>query len=203
MRLNTLPFPPAPEPGWYEDDLPATGNIMQRPGPADARQNSEPYILKQSKSIVLKGNKTEDISPENHEDPESGDAIEDWDGTVLASSFTIRQPRRTYLLHNNATGQSITIDRSALLGRKPSETIPEGAKAVTVEDPTHTISRNHAAISVDTDGQLWIEDYGSLNGTFIIRDGKESQVAGAPAKLDTPVMLRFADQFLELTVQQD
>ena len=134
---------------------------------------------------------------------ENTDVIEDWDGTVLASSFTIRQPRATYLLHNSETGQSITIDRSALLGRKPSESIPEGAKAVTVEDPTHTISRNHAAISVDTDGQLWIEDYGSLNGTFIIRDGKESQVAGAPAKLDTPVMLRFADQFLELTVQQD
>ena len=143
---------------------------------------------------------------ENTENTESANDIEDredWDGTVLAGSFTIRQPRRTYLLHNNATGQSITIDRSALLGRKPSESIPEGAKAVTVEDPTHTISRNHAAISVDTDGQLWIEDYGSLNGTFIIRDGKESQVAGAPAKLDTPVMLRFADQFLELTVQQD
>ena len=165
--MNTLPFPPPPEPGcppepgWYADDFPA----------AAAAENT--------------------------------DVIEDWDGTVLASSFTIRQPQATYLLHNSETGQSITIDRSALLGRKPSESIPEGAKAVTVEDPTHTISRNHAAISVDTDGQLWIEDYGSLNGTFIIRDGKESQVAGAPAKLDAPATLRFADQFLELTVQQD
>ncbi|NMN01633.1 FHA domain-containing protein [Bifidobacterium panos] len=162
--MNTLPFPPAPEPGWYADDFSAT---------------------------------------ESAEDTEDTDAIESWDGTVLASSFTIRQPRTTYLLHNDATGQSITIDRSALLGRKPSETIPEGAKSITVEDPTHTISRNHAAISVDTDGQLWIEDYGSLNGTFIIRDGKESQVAGTPAKLDAPTMLRLGDQFLELTAQQN
>ena len=162
--MNTLPFPPAPEPGWYADDFSAT---------------------------------------ESAEAAEDTDTIGGWDGTVLASSFTIRQPRTTYLLHNDATGQSITIDRSALLGRKPSETIPEGARAVTVQDPTNTISRNHAAISVDTAGQLWIEDYGSLNGTFIIRDGKESQVAGAPARLDAPATLRFADQFLELTVQQD
>lgn len=134
---------------------------------------------------------------------EDSDVIESWDGTVLARSFTIHQPRITYLLHNDATRQSIIIDRSALLGRKPSQTIPEGAKAVPLEDPTHTISRNHAAISVDTDGQLWIEDYGSLNGTFIIHDSKERQVAGAPAQLNAPTTLRLGDQFLTLTAQHE
>lgn len=134
---------------------------------------------------------------------EDHNAIEDWDGTVLTHSFTIRQPQTSYLLHNDATGQSIIINRGALLGRKPSDILPEGAKAVPLEDPTHTISRNHAAISVDADGQLWIEDYDSLNGTFIIHDGKERQVAGAPAQLDTPTMLRLGDQFLTLTAQHN
>ncbi len=132
---------------------------------------------------------------------ENSDAIENWDGTVLASSFTIRQPQTTYLLHNDATGQSIAIDRSALLGRKPSDILPEGAKAVPLEDPTHTISRNHAAISIDTNGHLWIEDYGSLNGTFIIHDDTETQVVGTPAQLNIPTTLRLGDQFLTLTEQ--
>ena len=34
-------------------------------------------------------------------------------------------------------------------------------------DPTRTVSRNHAAISFDEDGSMWLEDFGSLNGTAI------------------------------------
>ena len=48
-----------------------------------------------------------------------------------------------------------------------------------IVDPTRTTSRNHAAISIDTDGALWIEDYGSLNGTYIITNGQETQVTKA------------------------
>ena len=54
-------------------------------------------------------------------------------------------PRKIYILHNDATGQTIVIDKSTLLGRKPSMDVPEGAKAEKVEDPTRTTSRNHAA----------------------------------------------------------
>ncbi|WP_420796419.1 FHA domain-containing protein [Bifidobacterium stellenboschense] len=131
------------------------------------------------------------------------DDDEDWDSTVLSSSFTIKQAHKTYVLHNEATGQTILIDRSVLLGRRPSEAIPEGAKAVKIEDPTRTTSRNHAAISIDQDGQLWIEDYGSLNGTFIIRNGEEQQVVkGTPAQLEAPATLRIGDQFFTLEEQQ-
>ena len=88
------------------------------------------------------------------------------------------------------------IDRSTLLGRKPSDSVPEGAQVVVLQDPTRTISRNHAAITFDEDGTAWIEDYGSLNGTYIIRNHQESQVIkGAPSQIDAPVVLRIGDQF--------
>ncbi len=78
-----------------------------------------------------------------------------------------RRRRRTCCI-TMSPARAIVIDKSTLLGRKPSMDVPQGAKAVRIVDPTRTTSRNHAAISIDTDGALWIEDYGSLNGTYII-----------------------------------
>ena len=100
-------------------------------------------------------------------------------------------------------GQTIVIDKSTLLGRKPSMDVPQGAKAVRIVDPTRTTSRNHAAISIDTDGALWIEDYGSLNGTYIITNGQETQVTkGTPLKLSAPATVRIGDQFFQFTEKQ-
>lgn len=129
---------------------------------------------------------------------EDGD-IEDWDGTVLSSSFMAKAPKKTYHLHNDATGQDIELDRSTLLGRHVSATIPEGAVSVKLIDPTRTVSRNHAAISFDKDGTLWIEDYGSLNGTYVIVDEHETQVKGKPVRIEPPVTLRIGDQFFQLS----
>ncbi len=61
--------------------------------------------------------------------------------------FTMKQPKLEYMLYNEQTGQEVIIDMGVLLGRKPSVEVPEGAKSVKLEDPTRTISRNHAAIS--------------------------------------------------------
>ena len=105
------------------------------------------------------------LEPTNDEsvnyEPANDDDI-DWDGTVLSSAFTMKQPKLEYTLYNEQTGQEVIIDMGVLLGRKPSVDVPEGAKSVKLEDPTRTISRNQ-------DGTLWIEDYGSLNGTYIIQ----------------------------------
>lgn len=121
--------------------------------------------------------------------------IDDWEGTVLSSSYVLRHGHKAYRLHNDVTGQDITVDSAVLLGRKPS-TVPEGAKAVRLDDPTRTVSRNHVAISFDRDGAVWIEDYGSLNGTYIIRDGVETQVfARTPVRLEAPATVRIGDQF--------
>ena len=149
--MSVLPFPPAPEPGWYEDER--------------------------------------DVRPGDGADPM-------YDGTVRSGAVVHGNARSTYVLRNDSTGQCVVIDRSTLLGRKPSDLIPEGAQAVVLQDPTRTVSRSHAAITFDEDGSAWIEDYGSLNGTYIIRDHRESQVKkGTPLQIDAPAVLRIGDQF--------
>ena len=100
-----------------------------------------------------------------------------------------------------ATGQQVIVDMGVLLGRKPSAEVPAGAKSVKLEDPTRTISRNHAAISFDQDGTLWIEDYGSLNGTYIIQDDVETKVEHKPMQLEAPCTVRIGDQFFQFRKQ--
>ena len=57
--------------------------------------------------------------------------------------------------------------------------------------------------NVDAEGALWIEDYGSLNGTYIITNGQETQVTkGTPLKLSAPATVRIGDQFFQFTEKQ-
>ena len=169
--MAKLPYPPAPELGWYSDD-PVEGtpdsavgtaepqNDYGQPSTAEAATNTAFTAEPAATAAAAEPAATApaDTTPHAAEND-----IEDWDSTVLSSSFTSKAPKKTYLLHNDVTGQTIVIDKSTLLGRKPSMDVPQGAKAVRIVDPTRTTSRNHAAISIDTDGALWIEDYGSLN----------------------------------------
>ena len=191
--MAKLPYPPAPELGWYSDD-PVEGTPDSAVGTAEPQNDyGQPSTAAEPAATA-----PADTTPHAAEND-----IEDWDSTVLSSSFTSKAPKKTYLLHNDVTGQTIVIDKSTLLGRKPSMDVPQGAKAVRIVDPTRTTSRNHAAISIDTDGALWIEDYGSLNGTYIITNGQETQVTkGTPLKLSAPATVRIGDQFFQFTEKQ-
>ena len=208
-----IPYPPAPEFGWYEDDRSTVDAVADAPESSTVSGSAAPAT---SESSAAPSSSAISTAPESSAAPESGpahaditphaaeDDISDWDSTVLSSAFTSKAPQKTYLLHNDVTGQTIVIDKSTLLGRKPSMDVPQGAKAERVEDPTRTTSRNHAAISIDTDGALWIEDYGSLNGTYIIQDGQETQVVkGAPRQLEAPSTVRIGDQFFHFTEQAE
>ena len=192
--MAKLPYPPAPELGWYSDD-PVEGTPDSAVGTAEPQNDyGQPRTAEAATNTAF---------PAEPAAPAAANDIEDWDSTVLSSSFTSKAPKKTYLLHNDVTGQTIVIDKSTLLGRKPSMDVPQGAKAVRIVDPTRTTSRNHAAISIDTDGALWIEDYGSLNGTYIITNGQETQVTkGTPLKLSAPATVRIGDQFFQFTEKQ-
>ena len=217
-----IPYPPAPEFGWYEDDRSTVDSVADTPESSDVSASVAPTVSEASAASESSAASTAPTSsaisaaPASSTAPESGpaqadvtphaaeDDISDWDSTVLSSAFTSKAPQKTYLLHNDVTGQTIVIDKSTLLGRKPSMDVPQGAKAERVEDPTRTTSRNHAAISIDTDGVLWIEDYGSLNGTYIIQDGQETQVVkGTPRQLEAPSTVRIGDQFFHFTEQAE
>jgi len=123
MDMSFLPYPPPPEPGWYDDDAMVSDQIV-RTAVSDAR-NVDGF------------RRSSDV--ENPVDAIDGDDI-DRDGTVLASSFAMRTTP-VYLLRNEQTGQEVLVDGNVLLGREPSAA-SEGAKAVGLKDPTRTISRN-------------------------------------------------------------
>ena len=198
-----LPYPPAPELGWYSDD-PVEGTPDSAVGTAEPQNDyGQPSSAETAANAATAADEPAATAPADTTPHAAENDIEDWDGTVLSSSFTSKAPKKTYLLHNDVTGQTIVIDKSTLLGRKPSMDVPQGAKAERIEDPTRTTSRNHAAISIDTDGALWIEDYGSLNGTYIITNGQETQVTkGTTLKLSAPSTVRIGDQFFQFTEKQ-
>ena len=51
-----------------------------------------------------------DVEPVNDDDDI------DWDGTVLSSAFTMKQPKLEYVLYNEQTGQEVIVDMGVLLG---------------------------------------------------------------------------------------
>ena len=148
-NMSFLPYPPPPEPGWYDDDV----TVMAQP-------TAEPV-------------------------DNAADSLE----------------TRERLAAQNESDDHDMQDVSVAKGRKPSAEVPAGAKSVKLEDPTRTISRNHAAISFDQDGTLWIEDYGSLNGTYIIQDDVETKVEHKPMQLEAPCTVRIGDQFFQFRKQ--
>ena len=126
--MAKLPYPPAPELGWYSDD-PVEGtpdsavgtaepqNDYGQPSTAEAATNTAFTAEPAATAAAAEPAATApaDTTPHAAEND-----IEDWDSTVLSSSFTSKAPKKTYLLHNDVTGQTIVIDKSTLLGRKPS-----------------------------------------------------------------------------------
>ncbi|WEV69070.1 FHA domain-containing protein [Bifidobacterium sp. ESL0775] len=193
--MSTLPFPPPPELGWYDDDatvVSANQVAEDQPAASQPAQTAAAQVAQQQPSADAGWSSS---MPETNSE---GD-IEDWDGTVLSTAFMTEKPKKRYRLHNDATGQDIVLDKSALLGRNVSATVPQGAMSIKLADPTRTVSRNHAAVSYDKDGVLWIEDYGSLNGTYIIDHDHEVQVKDHPVQLVAPTTLRIGDQFFKLT----
>lgn len=145
--MAKLPYPPAPELGWYSDD-PVEGtpdsavgtaepqNDYGQPSTAEAATNTAFTAEPAATAAAAEPAATApaDTTPHAAEND-----IEDWDSTVLSSSFTSKAPKKTYLLHNDVTGQTIVIDKSTLLGRKPSMDVPQGAKAGAYRrrDPHH------------------------------------------------------------------
>lgn len=199
---RSIPYPPPPEPGWYDDDTMQGHSSGVNTGGADESGASVASAEPANGKVANAANAVNAVNAVNTDTSAStsagvyGDA--DWDGTVLSSSFIDRRPIHRYVLRNDSTGQTVILDHSALLGRKPTKAVPEGVLPQKLDDPTRTISRNHAAVSFDREGRLWIEDYRSLNGTYLIVNGEEIPVKERPVRVTVPCTVRIGDQFFNL-----
>lgn len=74
-----------------------------------------------------------------------------------------------------------------------------GARLLSIEDPTRSVSKNHA-IFTDEHGQLFVEDLDSMNGIVVTRtDGHETElIPGVPHRIEPGSTVELGD--LVLTV---
>ena len=84
------------------------------------------------------------------------------------------------------SGARQVIDGPALVGRNPQGAAGSGVILVRVEDPTRSVSKNHAELGVDSAG-LWLTDRGSTNGTVVSAPGRSPQVAEPGARVRVPM----------------
>ena len=85
--------------------------------------------------------------------------------TTAGLSPECRRTRARFVLYLD-DGQAFTPDLPAVLGRCPAGAVQPGDTALTVPDPTHSVSEVHCRIS-PADYGLWVEDLGSTYGTLV------------------------------------
>ncbi|MFE5308849.1 RDD family protein [Isoptericola sp. NPDC056605] len=84
------------------------------------------------------------------------------------------------------SGDRHTVDGPARVGRNPEASAGETVTLVRIDDPTRSVSKNHADLDVDSAG-LWINDRGSTNGTVISVAGLPPRVAEPGARVRVPM----------------
>lgn len=105
----------------------------------------------------------------------------------------------TVILRNTSNNSTIRISQDSVLGRKPSS---QGrGQEVTLADPTRTISRSHALIYFDEQKNAYVQDLGSLNGTYVIGDVETRSTTHSPLKLEPGLLLRLGDEFYEISIE--
>ena len=102
------------------------------------------------------------------------------------------------------TGQraQVPLPGSIVLGRQP-DAQGDGEHAIAVEDPDRTVSKNHARLE-HVDGETWVTDLGSTNGTELVDDGDVTTVAmGQRLRVPDGARLRIGDRALTVSVLLD
>lgn len=84
------------------------------------------------------------------------------------------------------SGDRHAVDGPARVGRNPEASAGESVTLVRIDDPTRSVSKNHADLDVDSAG-LWINDRGSTNGTVISVAGLPPRVAEPGARVRVPM----------------
>ena len=106
--MSFLPYPPPPEPGWYDDDVTVMAQPTAEPvdNAADSLETRE-RLAAQNESD---DHDMQDVSVAKGDAAVSDEDDIDWDGTVLSEAFTMKQPKHTYVLDNEQTGQQVIVD---------------------------------------------------------------------------------------------
>lgn len=89
-------------------------------------------------------------------------------GAAIAAQQPFKIARPPLGVLRLSTGDTVTLDRGVLIGRKPTAPpgVTERPHLVRVNSPEHDVSRQHAEIVVEG-WQVYVRDLGSTNGTTV------------------------------------
>jgi predicted component of type VI protein secretion system len=100
------------------------------------------------------------------------------------------------------TGQEVVVTGRGLLGRKPSPTDDRAfAHVIALEDPERSISKTHLEFGIE-DGQLWVTDLRSTNGTRVFTAEGEvtNLVPGERCTVAAQQTVQFGDRYFTVKV---
>lgn len=120
--------------------------------------------------------------------------FDDPDMTMIAS----RRGKTKFWTLDLPDGSVEVVVGSVIVGRAASPVQGRvGARLLSIEDPTRSVSKNHA-IFTDENGVLLVEDLGSMNGIVVTRaDGHETELSpGIRLRLDHGSTVELGDLLL-------
>lgn len=197
-------FPPPAQPG---PDRPF-GEPMGQPSPfAPPRGGADQWTPLQSQNPQRSNQPGPDLGagegqllgmvcPMDHPNPPDAQRCRRCGEPLQGQPRMMPQPVLGLLRPSNGT--PIDIDRTVLIGRSPQanqvarEQLP---KLLTVQSPSHDISRTHLQVSPDG-WELVATDLHSTNGTFLIRPGQpepERMQPGEPIRVFPGCLLDLGD----------
>lgn len=176
-QTKSYPYPEPPIFGWYPEDF-AWGREHGLDDAGEPLRSYAPPVMRDNAHTKKLGESSQ------------------------GESNQLKQSVAILTLHNRTSGQTITVHKDCILGRKPSINPELPIDTIKIADSTRTVSRNHAAIYFDDQGRVLVEDLNSMNGTYIIEKDHEIQAsAGNPQELRNNDLLRIGDEFYDVTVQ--
>lgn len=128
---------------------------------------------------------------------------QDFDADPEMTMIASRRGKTKFWTLDLPDGSVEVVVGSVIVGRAASPVSGRvGARLLSIEDPTRSVSKNHA-IFTDENGVLLVEDLGSMNGIVVTRaDGHETELSpGIRLRLDHGSTVELGD--LLLTVHKN
>ena len=125
-------------------------------------------------------------------------SAQDYDADPELTMIASRRGKTKFWTLDLPDGSVEVVVGSVIVGRAASP-VPGrvGARLLSIEDPTRSVSKNHA-IFTDENGVLLVEDLGSMNGIVVTRaDGHETELSpGIRLRLDHGSTVELGDLLL-------